>query len=402
MRIVLADWGNGGHHPTWFQHFVLALEELGVDVLALCPYPAEAEAGANEARPKAEIANRPRGKTEFARVKVASRRFGSPWPRRLSLIDWAIRHFRGVESQAHAWSKRSGKKVDAIFYACMYDFDFQRVQAAQPFLRLPWIGLYLHVAGYRQPRRHPEWPPRPEKLFSTGLCKGIFVLDEGIVDQVSKAIGKPVVALPELNDGRMPVNDQQRSLGDRLAEFAAGRPVVGLFGMLKESKGVIPFLEAARKSVGKPVCFALAGELYWPGPEKNWICETLAECPNVWNHLLRIPTEIQLNYLLSKCEAIYAAYLDFPHSSGILSKAAALKKPVIVSEGYLMAERVRHFKLGEIISEGKVPALLDAINAITKDPAAWQAANQPQWREYCEAQSFTRLKSSFQKLLAVL
>jgi len=286
----------------------------------------------------------------------------------------------------------------------VYDFDFEWVRYAQPFLRLPWAGLYLHALSYRmrgQPNPYSGRLPCPEKMFSTRLCKGIFILDEEIVDQVSRSIGKPVVVLPDVDDMRMPVRENERALGDRLAAFAAGRPVVGLFGHLQKSKGLMVFLEAARKLAEVPVCFALGGEMDWPAEEgeKRQICRILAECPHAWTHLLRIPEETQMNYLLSKCDVLYAGYMDFPHSSGIMSKAAALRKPLIVSDGYLMANRARRFKLGEIIPQGNVAARVDAIQKLAQDTGAWKAANHPRWNEYCEEHAFARFKAGVQNLL---
>jgi glycosyltransferase involved in cell wall biosynthesis len=403
--IALVEWNWVGHHPTYFNHFILAMEELGVEVLALCPDPCEAEELANKTRQETDAASPRCGLTRFKKLETPAQRFGHVRPRRVGAIDWAIRHFTGIEDQIREWTRESGRKVDAIVYACIYDREFEWVRWAQPFLKIPWTGLYLHAMTYRMPGRfrpHTNKLPCPEKIFHGRLCKSIGTLDEGIVERFSNAVGKPVVALPDLADGRPAMNAEEMVLGDRLKEFAAGRPVVGLFGHLQESKGLLTFLEAARLPDASGICFALAGDMLWPFEEAkvHQIQLALAECPNLWTHMERIPTEPCLNHLMAACDVLSAAYIDFPHSSGIQAKAAMLGKPLIVSDGYLMAERTSRFKLGEIVPQGNARALLDAILKITSDPAAWVDHNNPQWVDYGHEHSFDRFRSSLKELLA--
>lgn len=403
--IALVEWNWTGHHPTYFNHFILAMEEIGVEILALCPNPCEAEELANKTRRDADGSMIHRGRTRFIEINIPARRFHHFRPRRIGAIDWAIRHFGGIEDQLREWTRESGSKVDAIVYACIYDRDFEWVHLARPFLRTPWMGLYLHAMTYRMPGRflpHTNRLPCPEKMFSGRLCKSIGTLDEGIVGRFSNAIGKPVVALPDLADDRPAVNAEDRVLGERLRQFAVGRPVVGLFGHLQKSKGLLTFIEAARSPGASGICFALGGEMLWPSDEDevSQIQLALAQCPNLWTHFERIPTEPCLGHLMQACDVLSAAYIDFPHSSGIQAKAAALGKPLIVSDGYLMAERTRRFRLGEVVPQGNAPALLEAILKIAKDPAAWVEGRNPLWEDYGREHSFDRLKAGLKELLA--
>jgi glycosyltransferase involved in cell wall biosynthesis len=127
----------------------------------------------------------------------------------------------------------------------------------------------------------------------------------------------------------------------------------------------------------------------------------LADAKNIWTHFVRIPDGPRLNGVLAACSALFAAYLDFPHSSNILTKAALLEKPVIVSEGSLMAERVRRFRLGELVPQGDVDATAAAIFRITRDPASWIAQNNPDWAGYRSRHSFEALKGAFAEMFSV-
>ena len=117
--IALVEWNWVGHHPTYFNHFILAMEELGVEVLALCPDPCQAEELANNTRREADATIPHRGRTHFKKLNIPSPRFGGLRPRRIAAIDWTIRHFTGIEDQIGEWTRESGHKVDAILYACI-------------------------------------------------------------------------------------------------------------------------------------------------------------------------------------------------------------------------------------------------------------------------------------------
>ena len=382
---------------------MLALEALGVNVLALCPDPIDASGAAGEARERLCGKVLRCGRTQFKRLNVPVRRFLSLRPSRIGAMDWTLRHFTGIEDQIGKWARESTEQISGIYYNTIYDSDFEWIRWVEPFLRMPWAGLYVHALSFRMPGRpNPNTGkvPRPERMFGGRLCKGICILDEGIVAKVSESLGKRVIAMPDFTDERPAVNAAHRNLGQRLREFAAGRPIVGLFGHLHASKGIATFLEAARRIAGSEICFALGGEILWfyQEEEASRIRSTLAECPHVWNHLARIPNEACLNDLMRACDVIFAAYLDFPHSSNMQTKAAVLKKPLIVSDGYLMAERVRRFNMGEVIPQGDTSALIDAILKIAQDPAAWVTDNKPQWEEYCREHSFDRLKAALTQL----
>jgi glycosyltransferase involved in cell wall biosynthesis len=404
-QIALVDWNWSGHHPTYFNHLVLALEELGVDVLALCPDPASAERTAAETR--TNPAGSGRGQTRFRKINTVEWRFGRVRPRRIGAMLWTVRHFRGIEKQIQESSRQTGHQVDAIFYACMYDWDFYWIHRAQPFLRLPWAGLYIHAPSFRRPGWiHPRigHVPRPEVMFNVPRCLGIGILDDGILDQVARAIGKPVVTFPDLTEERLPPNAENDRLIQQLKQFAAGRPIIGLLGHLHESKGVTTFLEAARLAAGSNTCFALAGEVFMTpdGGVLREIQSAQAGCPNLWTHLERIADDSYFNLLFSACDVICVAYWDYPHSSGLQVKAAVFQKPVIVSDGYLMAERSRRYRLGEVIPQKDPQALFNAIQKLTHNGGAWTSEDRPQWAAYLGEHSFEKLKASLKKLLATV
>lgn len=395
-KVALVEWAWGGHHPTYFNHLLLAFEELGIEVLALCPDPDGAAETVRLTRQKTQ----PATTMQFVKFESPAWRFGrlGLW---ISGMIWTSRHFLRIEKTIREHD--DGNKVEAIFYPSIQAWNFDLMNLVQPFLRLPWMGIYIHALPYRTPGYiHPRVGrvSRPQVMFSGRLCKGLGVLDEGIVQQVTNSIGKPVVAFPDPTDDRLPENTGEDSRARQLKEFAAGRPIVGLFGVLLESKGVNTFLEAAALFPESEVCFALGGFVV-NGPEGKlgWeIRDALKKHGHIWHHADNMAEPV-LNHLLAACDVIVAAYWDFPHSSGIQTKAAMLKKPLIVSDGYLMAERARRYGIAEVVPQKDPQALRDAIVEIIRNPAKWTDDHRPQWAEYYSLHSPGQVKTSLNKLL---
>ena len=401
--IALVEWNWSGHHQTHFNNFTLALEDLGFDVLGICPDPILAENLAKETRPVVKINKVGGGTTEYIQIGISSNKFRLNRSGRLQTVYWTIKFFKNIEIQIKEWSNKKQKNVAAIFYCCIYDWEFQWARFAQPFLSIPWAGLYLQARTLRLPGTiNPVTGkiPKPEFMFGGALCKGIAILDEGKCDEASREFRKPVFVFPEMTDERFQESAEGKLLADQMIKFANGRIIVGLFGHLSSSKGVEIFLNAAKESCTSDVCFVMVGEKGWGYEREKNIQKKISECDNLWFHLNRIFNESDLNYLISKCHVLFASYIDFPHSSGIMTKAALFEKPIIVSEGFLMAERVRRFKLGEVIPQGDHGALLEAIRLITNKRYPWKQNLKPEWDIYRNKNSFECLKSSFQKMFS--
>jgi glycosyltransferase involved in cell wall biosynthesis len=403
--VALIEWHWEGHHPTFFALDILALEELGVHILAVSPRPEEAFQTVAQLRQERGLPPSRIGQTTYLSCTSQRMRFGRLSFLPVTRIDWTLRHFRGLERQIKAWQVESGRQVDLLFYACIYDREFKWFGIAQPFLNLPWSGLYLQALSPRRPNDAASAPGQStdmQKILSSSRCQAVVVLNEAAASSLSAATNKPVVVFPDLTDERLPANTDANSLEVRLRQFANGRPVVGLFGHLRKSKGVLPLARASQHPRLKNVCFAFGGELAplaFSPEETKILSDVLTQGENTWSHLSRIPDEEQLNALMSACDILYAGYLNFPYSSNILAKAAFLRKPVIVNDGFLIADRVRRFRMGEVVPPNDPDQLVETLAQITRDPKAWMEKNEPRWPDYRREHSFARLKEAFCELL---
>ncbi|MEJ0090076.1 MAG: hypothetical protein WDM80_10075 [Limisphaerales bacterium] len=244
-----------------------------------------------------------------------------------------------------------------------------------------WVGLYLHPYEFRmkQSRRYllrdtlfPSYTP-----LLARRCKAILTLDEGIVEAMERKTGKPVLRLPDFTDTALP--DAESELAKQIKTKSAGRMACGLFGVLQKRKGILHLLHAVEK---KPQdwFFVFGGELPrndYSESEWNFVQQFVSENHDnclLWPKL--IPDETSFNSAVAACDVIFAAYDNFAHSSNLMTKAALFKKPVIVSPGFLMAERVKKFRLGWILPRLSADSILELLNGLDREklqPASQKA-----------------------------
>ena len=104
-------------------------------------------------------------------------------------------------------------------------------------------------------------------------------------------------------------------------------------------------------------------------------------------------SEAVFDSLVQQSDYLFAYYRNFKKSSNVLTKGAFYKKPVIVSEKYLMGERVRKYKLGFSLSEEKTLDMYknESINRFEFDENLRQI--------FVDSHSVERLKTIFSRQL---
>jgi glycosyltransferase involved in cell wall biosynthesis len=313
------------------------------------------------------------------------------------------RSLHEVKKKIRAWEAEQGKAMELVFFACIYDDQFRRFKEAKWALPYQWSGMYLNSRPFRMPGTvNPQSgeKPCPARIFRAAKLHALAVLDEGVTAAAEKLCGRPVVVFPDLTDEG--VAKEQAGLLAKIKTFAAGAPVVAALGHMQHTKGVVTLARLAMDPANRDWCFAFVGEAQWGlfKPEDRALIAGLADrCPNVFAHFESVPDGENFNSAVQAADVIFAGYLNFPNSSNILTKAAVFRKPLIVSDGYVMAERVRKYALGEVVPEGDVAATGRAIREILQDKNTWLARRKPRWEEYHAQHSYARLKDSFSKLL---
>jgi hypothetical protein len=388
-----------GHHPSAFKLFIRALLDLGCTVLALCPKPEEVDSSLQD------LDTVVRSRLTLRSTAWAPAPRGCP--RRFKRRAQTLRSVYRVRKRIRQWEAEQGKSVELVFFACIYDFQFRFFREAEWLFPYRWSGLYLHARSFRMPGSPIPYVgelPCPEKFFALKSLHSAALLDEGAVTGLKHVTGgKLVVVFPDLTDMRLPAQgDPAWGLANKLRGFARGRPIVSLVGHLQRTKGLEEFTYAAQDESLRGLFFFLGGEVNWveiSDSSRKAMLTAWEQSPNLFAHLQRIADERALNAVIASSDIIYAAYTDFPNSSGILSKAAVFERPLIVSDGYLMAERTRAYNLGEVVKERDMDGIKAALRRLGGlEPAAGNT-RPAGWQAYRAAHSYEKLMGAFAELL---
>lgn len=229
-----------------------------------------------------------------------------------------------------------------------------------------WSGLLLSPVWLRggDPR---VAGPRLSAIRSR-RCVAIALLDEGLQEAFRHELdSKPVLVMPDFTDDR--IGPQSGALERQIRQTTQGRFTVGLIGELSSRKGIGAFLDTAQlaRERGLDWRFVMAGPLNRKsaGKDANRLNRQLSAAAS--NCILfegRIPDGHEFNAVVRALSVVWAVYPEFRHSSNMLTKAALMRRPVITHEGYLLAERVRSFHLGEVAPANDPERILASLQQI--------------------------------------
>lgn len=319
--------------------------------------------------------------------------------------DHAWRTFGGLETRFKRWEKQHGKKIDLVFFQTIYDPQFENMFLAHRLFRRPWSSIYLHARCFRMPSSPIPYSnklPCPEKIFTHPSLSSVCLLDEGAVAPMRKLIGdKPAFEFPDITDTDIDESIDGENLSGKLLRFANGRSIVVCIGHLQKTKGLVELCKVANDPRMADICFFFGGEVLWTDLSQNevqYIRSTWENAPNVLTHLARIRSDATLNALIQASNVVFAAYSNFPNSSNMMTKAAMLERSIIVSDNYLMAERVRKYGLGSIVPEGSVEDMIIQIRHLCDQGCNLKA----DYKNYYAKHSAEALSKALEKVIEAI
>jgi hypothetical protein len=384
-RIIIIDFLTGGHHPTYINEIVKVFDESKEDFHVLYPKLPELDKSFSNHYTKYRsfwmnlFKNSPRFKT----VAI--------W---FDLI-WNLHKIGG----------RS--KNNVVFIAWV---DTLRLHGDHPlvlnsFIKLVkvfgphnWIGLYFHPTHLRNSSQGETESMATDSIFKMNSCKAIAVLDEGVGEKLHKLISKPIITFPDITNTLH--NDATSKLGLEILEKAKGRRVISILGMQSRRKGVLSLIEIAKDCVNENVFFLFGGPLDEPTyseKELSSLLQFIASKPkNCFFCLQHLKDGPEFNDLIKLSDLVYAVYLNFPHSSNLLVKAAFFAKPVLVSDEYYMGEQVEKYQLGATVNPDNLNEIKE--NIINNN---YLCANHESQKKFFYLNSKEKLKETFQNILKI-
>lgn len=363
--VVLIDNHVGGHHLAYLRLYTKALLDLGCRVMTLSREPNAVKSWISTHYPQftPQVQTFAIGGTEIPKFPLIRK-----LPQPIAILE----RWRQAAIAVQNYSDTIGWHPDLVFFNWL---DSYFSHYLTPFLidrifPYPWAGLYFQVGDLRfQPHTLPiiNKPLIHYGIANSSRCQALGVLDETWSESLQKSLKTQVILFPDITDEVPP--DRNYSIAQQIRDKAGKRKIIGLIGSLSRRKGILTLLKVAQKSMEENWLFVFVGQLSEDGfslTELNYL-KSLIHAPlkNCFFHLKPIPDEPQFNALIETFDILFCAYENYPYSSNLLTKAAAFKKPVIVSQGFCMAERVNKFNLGITIPEGDAFKCKEAIQNLS-------------------------------------
>ncbi len=161
----------------------------------------------------------------------------------------------------------------------------------------------------------------------------------------------------------------------------SGRQIILFFGAIRPNKGLDILLKALEiiKSRNRRVLLVIAGGLLGRfnfEPYSDMIRKSdLSEHVQTFIHF--IPEE-DVDYFFAASNLVVLPYLKFEAQSGVLLRAYAHKKPVVVSDIGAMGELVSSDKVGLVVESGAVEPLAGAVINVLDSLDKFQSCYGPE------------------------
>ncbi len=394
-----------GHHPMYALGLAVALAEAGACVVPLCNQPQDFLHRLSSILQGIQPEERGWSERILKPQPVHLVPLGSGPVKRVEDLLRATRHFGTIGKQLRRWQKSHNQTIDQVLFAWIYDDEFRDFRHAQRQFGFSWSGLYYNSRSFRLPGTPIPYRGGlscPERFVSLPSCKGIGVADPWVVPSLQSlaGVGKRVVVFPDFTDLAF---EPTSGLANKVKTMAGNRRIITLVGHLQRTKGLVNFTAALQRPELKDAFFFLGGEVYWgeiDTPTRLSLLRSWEDAENLYCHLQRLSSEACLNQMIQISDVIYAVYSDFPNTSNIMTKAALLRKPVLVSEGHLMADLAAHHCLGEVVPEHDVNAIAASLHRMIQDSYLAQAQVQGDWEAFASQHTSDQLSAALVELLA--
>jgi len=171
------------------------------------------------------------------------------------------------------------------------------------------------------------------------------------------------------------------------------RQILLLFGSIRPNKGLDVLLEALEKIRlhKREVLLVIAGAL--PREMSFEPYSDIIEKLNLSEHVksfIRFIQDEEVDLFMAASDLVVLPYKKFEAQSGVLLRAYAHKKPVVVSNVGAMGELVAKDKVGLAVESGNVEALANAVINVFENQDKFQACYNPElekkysWRHIAE------------------
>ena len=266
---------------------------------------------------------------------------------------------REIEACGEAVRRINRLKPDLVFFACLDDMlpTLAPLWLFNLLLPYQWSGLLVQSALPPYHRGMPDTRP----FLRSKNCVGVGILNEYSAKDL-ETFQRHILLFPDFADLSAPATNYP--LLRKLKEKARGRKVISLLGSINFRKGIKLLLESIPLLPKDEYFFLIAGKSSLTAQQENDLRAFGESRNNCLFSLEKIPDESCFNALIAESDLIFAAYKQFTGSSNLLTKAAAFRKPVIVSRGLCMGRRVEQYGTGQTTGEDNAGECSAAIRSL--------------------------------------
>ncbi len=201
-------------------------------------------------------------------------------------------------------------------------------------------GIMIKAAGYY-------------RLSRGGWFNKIFLLDEYLLERARGKYAHQQYFLPDPWDADFPF--EKREARKKLG-IEADRFVFLCFGVGDRRKGLHLAIRAVKEMSGEfGVCLLCAGRI---SPDRKTAGELKELQRQGRAHVIdHYVSDVEQSLCFCASDAVLLPYIRHFGSSGVLSLAAAARKPVVASDEDLLGRRIRQHDLGLLFRSGDVKDL---------------------------------------------
>lgn len=381
-KVVLVDFYDEGHHRSFVNLYAQVLAESGQEVVVMCPFPVEDIDSYLHRR----VSHVMLGNSKLYNVSSFFSSLRLLWS-----ISRIIRHVDNINivfflDELPYMQKWPGLVIDVLF----------------PF---PWGVLNMHPILEEKDNsilrrlkvKFFGTKSISEKYLSSRYLKFVAFLSERAPQTYKQYFPHHVFAwLPDASHERLP--SKPGRIAAEIQEASKGRTIVTIAGSLERRKGLYEMMYLAMNADPSRYFFAFCGKPCWETFEDfgRLFQEFRALAPmNCYFHLEFISDlgdENEFDSIIQFSDIIFSAMDGYEHSSNVLTKAAHMRRPVIVSGRGICALRTMKYRLGAVIPEKDVFCSLRALESLTA--TTYDGA----WDDYKRDFSVLRLSEALVKL----
>lgn len=373
MKVKVIDVATSGHREVYYKQIANSFSTIGCEVQLFAPEGGDLSPEVLYTKLEVIKPISANGKTLFSKI-----------------INIIRSEYVRIKNLIRIRRKAKLSNTDFVFFACLDDVLPTLLPAfiVGLLMNYRWSGLLVQSV---LPRKS-VFSPNIKRGLRARKCTSVCVLNEYSVEEM-REYNDNVFVMPDFSyiADELSIYD----LKTDYIQFGSQPYTVCLLGSIHRRKGIDLLLEVARVLPADKFQFVVAGKSNLSREEEENLTLQANVQGNVVLSLHKIPDEYTFNSLIYKSDVVFAVYKDFFGSSNLLTKAAQMKKPVVVAKGHCMGRRVEMFDTGIAIESDDVNACADAITYLCEG----EKISNVCFEEYAQKHSISQLELCLQAVI---